>query len=378
MAFDPIEEDCMRLAIAAALRDHARPLDNPASLARYIEAFRADPAQLIKTDQERSFHLATKAAELVDYRLPFATSEQEANEQADTAEHYLAEAVELDPDNWDAQRMLAAMRSDTPSDYIAYLQEHRIEVERAEEEARGRIASECGGDDAYTREFLLELSRRPHLRWLAALSSQSLIAGRYRAALEIAQQSLEAAPLDPAEVRHTAVLALAKLEASEKELEAFLSRNAGAYRAAAIMHGAAATERPAGMNPAHIRTPWADNAWVLIARMAIAYHALDYDRASAVLKTIIDTFPSAPQSLFYQAEFPDGLWGRVRIAPGSDDELVIALSEATPLFQEGVGAPDMASFATWVGEHDLVQSRIDAHELEAQAAAWRTDRGGAA
>ena len=96
MAFDPIEEDCMRLTIAAAQRDHVRPFENPLVLEHYIEAFRTEPAQLIHTDRQRSFHLTAKAAELIDYRIPFAATEREAHEQADLGEHYLAEAVELD------------------------------------------------------------------------------------------------------------------------------------------------------------------------------------------------------------------------------------------------------------------------------------------
>ena len=376
MAFDPIEEDCMRLTIAAAQRDHVRPFENPLVLEHYIEAFRTEPAQLIHTDRQRSFHLTAKAAELIDYRIPFAATEREAHEQADLGEHYLAEAVELDPAHWDAQRMLAAMRADAPSDYVSYLQQHQSEVEAAGAAHADAAHQEA---DIPTREFLRELDRRPYLRWLAALASQELIAGRYRKALDTALESLAIAPFDPAGARHTAVLALAKLEATDQELDAFLARHAGAYRAAALLHGSMAAgqpdNQPADTDP---RAPWEHDAWVLIARMGIAYRELDYDRASATLRTIIDTFPSAPQSLYYQAEFPDGLWGRVRVAPGSDDELVIALSEATPLLQEGIGAPEVASFATWVGEHELVQSRIDARELEAQAAAWRTGAGGAA
>lgn len=379
MAFDPIEEDCMRLTIAAAQRDRVRPFEHPLVFERYIEAFRDDPAQLIQTDRDRSFHLTAKAAELIDYRIPFATTEREAIEQADCGEHYLAEAVELNPANWDAQRMLAAMRAETPSDYIAYLLQHRDEVETScNSDAAG--ATSRTDADAYTREFFRELDRRPYLRWLAALSSQELIAGRYRKALDTALESLAIAPLDPAGTRHTAVLALAKLEATEQELDAFLARHAGAYRVVDLMRGTGANAEQTAASDAstHANAPWARDPWALIARMAIAYRELDYQRASTVLQTIIDTFPHAPQSLFYQAEFPDGLWGRVSVAPSSDDELVIALSESTPLLQEGVGAPDMASFATWVGEHELVQSRIDARELEAQAAAWRANAGGAA
>ena len=50
---------------------------------------------------------------------------------------------------------------------------------------------------------------------------------------------------------------------------------------------------------------------------------------------------------------------------GSTDELVLALSEATPVLQEGLGAPDNASFAAWVATNDIVRSQIDERILRA-------------
>ena len=68
-------------------------------------------------------------------------------------------------------------------------------------------------------------------------------------------------------------------------------------------------------------------------------------------------------------DLPDGvektLLFRLAVAEGSIDELVLALSEATPLLQEGLGAPDNASFAAWVATNDLVRGEIDERTLRA-------------
>lgn len=66
-----------------------------------------------------------------------------------------------------------------------------------------------------------------------------------------------------------------------------------------------------------------------------------------------------------QTEFPDGVYARVNVGVGSTDELVLALSEATPVLQEGLGAPDNASFAAWVATSDIVRSQIDERILRA-------------
>ena len=75
--------------------------------------------------------------------------------------------------------------------------------------------------------------------------------------------------------------------------------------------------------------------------------------------------PHAAEALYFQTEFPDGVYARVNVGVGSTDELVLALSEATPVLQEGLGAPDNASFAAWVATNDIVRSQIDERILRA-------------
>ena len=224
MAFDPVQEDCLRLILAAMEREGADPASDAAFIERTSEIYRLDPATLIHTDRDRSFHLVAMATELADYRAPFAPSEAEAEQLFSQAEDYLREAVELDPRNWDAQRMLATMRSISDDALIDYLIENLPAVE---DDLKTLIESAAG---PYEQEFAHDLGRRAHQRWLAALASRLLIAGRYRMALSHAERALEANPLDPAGARHTGMLALGKLEVEAEELRRFRSRHAAAYQ----------------------------------------------------------------------------------------------------------------------------------------------------
>ena len=183
------------------------------------------------------------------------------------------------------------------------------------------------------------------------LASRLFIAGQYRMALMCAEEGLRAYPLDMAGIRHTGMLALAKLEVAPDELKRYRARHAAAYQLA----GKSASRRtqPGGHAP---------DAWSLIAQMSLAYRSFDMAGATTALRTLMRVYPRSAQSLYFQAEFPDGVFSRVNVQPGSEDELVLALSEATPLLQEGMGTPDSASFALWIAEHDLVQRSLDARD----------------
>lgn len=341
MAFDPIQEDCLRLILATMEREGAQSLEDGALIEQTAERFQSDPSSLIKTDRDRSFHLVAKATELIDYRVPFTPSEADAEALMSTAEGYLSEAVELDPSNWDARRMLETIKAETEDDLVTYLLDHRDEVGRDTQQLIEKASS------PFELEFARDLGRRPHQRWLAALASRLLISGQYRLALTHAEMCLTADPLDHAGARHTGMLALAKLEVAPEELKRWRSRHASAYQQRAAHTGMRA--RSGGHIP---------DAWSLISEMALAYRSFDFGTATAALRALIRTYPHAGQSLFFQAEFPDGVFGRVRVEPGSDDELVIALSEATPLLQEGMGTPEAASLSLWVSEHELVQRAL--------------------
>lgn len=105
--------------------------------------------------------------------------------------------------------------------------------------------------------------------------------------------------------------------------------------------------------------------WTLIALMSAAWRELDYEGAEHYLRILVRSCPHAAEALYFQTEFPDGVYARVNVSVGSTDELVLALSEATPVLQEGLGAPDNASFAAWVATNDIVRSQIDERILRA-------------
>ena len=98
--------------------------------------------------------------------------------------------------------------------------------------------------------------------------------------------------------------------------------------------------------------------WTLIALMSAAWRELDYEGAEHYLRILARSCPHAAEALYFQT-------ARVNVGVGSTDELVLALSEATPVLQEGLGAPDNASFAAWVATNDIVRSQIDERILRA-------------
>lgn len=359
MAFDPIQEDCLRLVLANMERDHVQLAEDPLYIEHASDIYRTDPSPLIKTDRERSFHLTAKATEIIDYQAVFAPSEAEVEAQFTTAEDYLREAIELDANNWDAQRMLTTLQSDSDDTLISYLLDHCDEV------ANGASSLIASASNPYEAEFARDLGRRPYERWIAMLASRLLIAGQYRLALTYAETGLAVNPIDLAGIRHTGMLALAKLEVEPEELQRYRSRHALAYQLPA--QGASRRSHTGGHKP---------DAWSLIAQMSLAYRSFDFAKATSALRTIMRVYPHAAQPLYFQAEFPDGVFARVHVQPGSEDELVLALSEATPLLQEGMGTPDSASFALWIAEHELVQRALDNRDLATHPEGRGTGAGG--
>ncbi len=341
MAFDPIQEDCLRLTLEAMRRGHIYPLEDAAFAEQCAEAYRRDPASLIVHDRDRSFHLVALATEAIDYRIPFIGDDAEAERLTSQAEHQLQEALDLEPGNWDAQRMLAALGATSNDEYVTYLVDHRAEVELATE------ALAADAHDPYSREYAIGLGRLPYLRWLAALASHALIAGKYRLALQAVEDCLAAAPDDPGDVRHTGMLALAKLETPREELARWRRAHATAYLP------------PIPFRRRHHTTEKTPDAWTLLAELAAAYHELDFTGATRALRSLMRTYPHAAEPLYYQAEFPEGVFARVHVLPQSDDELILALSEATPLLQEGIGSPESACLASWIATNPLVTNGLE-------------------
>lgn len=359
MAFDPIQEDCLRLILETMRRNRIYPLENAEAIQEGMDRYRADPDSLIKTDVDRSFHLVARAAELADYRVPFLTDEAEVNKEDDRAEALLREAVELDPKNWDAQRMLTALCAASNDEYVCYLTETKAKVE---EDA---VALVKHAEDPYELEFSRDLGRRPYLRWLAALASRALIAGQYRLSFDTACDCLDLDPQDLAGARLTAVLAMAKLEYPAQDIIRFRQDHALAF------HGA----QPFARRGERTETMRQD-AWSVLAQMAAYYHDFDFENADRMLRLLMHTYPGAAQPLMFQPEFPDGIFSRVNVMPASQDELILAISEATPLLQEGLGAPDCACLSSWLANHELVQKQWEHEGASTQQTTGRYRSGG--
>ena len=76
-----------------------------------------------------SCHNCDAMVEAVDYRIPFIPDDTQAEQEAAAAENMLREAAALDPTNWDAQRMLAALTANSNEEYVQYLESKRDDVE---------------------------------------------------------------------------------------------------------------------------------------------------------------------------------------------------------------------------------------------------------
>ncbi len=323
MSFDAHAEDYQRLKLRLAQTlNSATPTEVQQAYDDFDKQFVQSRDAIPQTDNDRAFNLVARAATLIDRQLPFS-EEQRAREIIDRAHGLLAEAVSLDPHNADARRMIAA--SEQPGFDAFYQWLDAGEAQVREQCHKQRVHA---GDDLPKplRELAEHLTMRPYFRWLATMTSQAVICGRNREALRLCAKSLEADPLDMGDVRCTAAIAFAKLEDS---------------------NGFAALEQSFAAAPRNGSGP---NAWLSIGRMALAYKQCDFETTKSELQHIITTYPHAAATFIRQHELPDGVFARLPVAPGSEDELIVALSEATVLLQEGREQGARGPFGLWLAE----------------------------
>lgn len=155
MAFDPIQEDCLRLILELLRREHIYPLDNAAVIERGMTQYQRDPDALVKTDRDRSFHLVAKAQSLPTTRCRFSPTKTRSTKRTIAPRPFLREAVELDPKNWDARRMLTAICANSNDEYVSYLLDNRAAVEHDIEKL---VES---ADNPYDEEYAQDLGKRP-------------------------------------------------------------------------------------------------------------------------------------------------------------------------------------------------------------------------
>ena len=332
MPFDAKWEDYQRMALRfAESLDGSEPLAVARAYAGFGRRFAQDRDSLPQTDADRAFHLVATATDLIDYQLPFATDE-EAETIIPHAHRVLEEAISLDANCFDAIRMDEASRCPSFESYYVFLQEREPEVRAVCAQAREQAAKETGDSSTERLELACALTTWPHLRWLAMMASKALICGRNRETLRFCNELLDLDLNDNAGARYTAALAYAKLEDEQglDQLEARCRR---------------LTQSSAGTD-----------AWMLIARLALAHRKRDLPRARQLVSKLIELYPQAVVALARQRELPDGVFSRLAVPPFSEDELILALSEATVLTQEGRDSLGKGALGSWLLQESLAHA----------------------
>lgn len=320
MAFDPQREDYQRLGLRFAQSlDTSDAVGATRSFALFGRRFAQDRDSLPQSDSDRAFHLVAMATKLIDYELPFADDDH-AKELIASGHRLLDEALGLDSRCYDAQRMKTAAQAPSFEAFLSYLRDNAEEVRAHCEEQRAQSLD----TDGERARMGADLAMRPYLRWVSTQAEQALICGRNTECLRLCLECLELDPHDGADIRFTAALAYAKLE-DDEGLETLWGR----LRSQGMV-------RPA------------NDAWTLLARLALCFKRLDRKDAGRWLDEILQRYPRAAEALIRQIELPVGIFSRISTAPYSEDELIVAISEATVLLQEGVDPMGRGTLSTWV------------------------------
>ena len=340
MAFDPRREDYQRLGLRFARDlDASDPVSAMRAFSTFGRRFASMRDTLPQSDADRAFHLVADVAVLVDYQMPFMPDEQ-VNPTIARAQGMLDEAIALDEACHDAVRMrYASMGTSFEFCYDFLLEGAPRVLESCREQAR-LAAADASAERA---SLAAEIAMRPYYRWMASLAEKALICGHNRVCIKISHELLEADPADSADVRFTCALAYAKLE-DEQGLDALAAKNAQ-------------LERGIG----------AEDAWMQLARCSLAYKRRDYNAATAQLRRLIESYPHAVVNLADQRELPVGVFSRLAVGPGSEDELALAVSEATVLLVDG-----RYPFGVWVEEQARsMAGPQDLEDLASELEEWR-------
>lgn len=327
MAFNPQHEDYQRLWLRYARTLNGETGTNATrAFAQFGNKFARSYDELPQTDADRAFHLVSQATILIDYQAPFVTEPAYPEIEKRTLA-LLNEALTLDSTCFDALRMKAALELKSFEGYYDFLAQQADQVRSSYEERRRELEARPNEGEPHAGDRFqleLELLQRPYLRWLAAWAEEALICGRNRQALRIVEEAFRVDGRDAADLRFTAALALAKLEdAPGLDELASHARIPGCTRAS-------------------------DDAWMQLAQLGLAFKANDDAQANAALNRLLESYPHAAETLIRQAEIPDGLFSRFAAVPYSEDELIVATSEATVLLQEGRDENGHGSLSSWI------------------------------
>lgn len=332
MSFDPHTEDFQRLGLRyARTLDDADPFGAARAFASFGRRFSQNRDALPQSDGDRAFHLVARATDLIDYQLPFAPDEACEGIIGD-ARRLLGEAIDLDGSCHDAVRMLAAADNPSFEGYYRFLADGEDRVRESCERRRASIDLPRGD----VSDLAGDIAMRPYLRWLATEASRALICGRYRRCVEIAHRLLELDETDPADVRLTLALAYAKLE-DRASLDRLWRARLGTRRRA--------------------------SAWFSLAAVALAFKRGETRRAESLTRKILASYPHAGTTLARQDELPDGVFARLTVEPNSEDELILAVSEAAVLLQEGRDPSERGSLGSWLASRPEVVAACAADGL---------------
>ncbi len=323
MAHNARKEDYQRLGLAFSRSlEQMDPLGAAKAFASFGQRYAQDRDNLPQTDADRAFYLVACATEVIDYQLPFA-QESAGAELIERGHQLLGEALSLDPNCFDAMRMESSARSTSISDRFAFLAEKLDEVQRVCEEARDAAAD---AHDADRSALAADIAMRPYRRWLACMAEEALIIGRNHQALELGERLLACDPHDSCDVRFTMALAYAKLE-DEAGLDALAAR----YPAICPKRGVT-------------------DAWMSLARIALAHKRHDMDGARRLVADLLQNYPDGARMLIRQGDIPDGEFSRLYVAPYSEDEIILAVSESIVLLQDGDDRNGRGVLGTWLAQ----------------------------
>lgn len=327
MVMTPRGEDFERLAIRWADAPHtAEGYPNIiAAISAFPERFVANRDGLPQNDTDRAFALVCRACETLDIKLSRAADEQEANRLTAEAANLLDEALKLDPTCYDAMRIRHMLEFGPRDATVGFLQESVDEVLEVCQ-ATARSADLEAPRGSWSRSVYM----RPYLRWQLTLANEQLNCGRYRCSLEVCERLLEEDTADLVGARLVAAYDCVKLEDAEA-LAALIARY-----------------------------PDDDNAWFALSRVFMAYKQRRLDDAAALLHEVVRRYPLAGTTLTYQDELAVGTFGHLEFAPGSADELFVAVSEAAVILDENCGE-GLSPLSQWIADDEEV---VHAREVE--------------
>ena len=135
-----------------------------------------------------------------------------------------------------------------------------------------------------------------------------------------------------------------------------------------------ALERLSARYPALAAPRADDDAWILLARIALAHKAYRLADARRLVERLLASYPGCAAVLIRQMEIADGRFARIRVPAYGEDELIVAVSEGVVLLQEGMERTGKGVFGAWLAR---TVSELDPEAARAVAATTGEKDGGA-